>query len=213
MRANTKLAVLVIITVIVPFIMAATVTAESPGHRSIRGQYAATGGATCFLAACGFDNLVPINGAYEIMTSSLEAVFTFERDGTGKVSRTGPTVNHTGPPWALYPFAGISKDSWEFTYAVGPDGSITLTQVPGSHSGEFISGPQAGMTYKNEGRNRTGTVSPDGKTIILNGGLPDIITFDPPNLAGCGVSQMICNSSEVLIWQHNIHRPGSLIQR
>jgi hypothetical protein len=202
MKGNIrKLAVLVIITVIATFVMAATVTADQPGHRAIRGQYAGTGGGTCLVAPFGFNNLVPIGGAYDLMTFSIEAVFTFKRDGTGNVERTCPVVNHTGPPWAPYPFGGNSKDSWDFTYAIEPDGSITLTQVPGSHSGEFISGPQAGLKYKNEGRNRRGTVSPDGKTIILNGGLPDIVTDSPSN--GDSQLQMICNDSAVLIWQHN----------
>jgi hypothetical protein len=200
MKGNIKrLAVLVIINVIVPFIMAATVPADASGHRSLRGQYAATGGGTCFVAPLGFDNLVPIGGVFDLMTFSIEAVFTFNRDGKGNVERTCPTILLTANLFGVaYPFATIAKDSWDFTYAVEPDGSITLTQVPGSHTGGFISGPLDGIPYNNEGRNRRGTVSPDGKTIILNGGSPDFVT----NSEG-GPFQMICNDSAVLIWQHN----------
>ena len=59
MKGNIKrLAVLVIITVIATFVMAATVTAGSP--IDITGQYAATGSGTCFVAPFGFDdNLQP----------------------------------------------------------------------------------------------------------------------------------------------------------
>jgi hypothetical protein len=194
-----KLAVFVVVATIATLILAATVPADASGHRTIRGQYAATGGGTCFVAPLGFDNLVPIGGIYDLMTFSIEAVFTFTRDGTGNVERTSPTILHTANLFGVpYPFATIAKDSWDFTYAVEPDGSITLTQVPGSHTGEFISGPLTGFPYNNESRNRRGTVSPDGKTIILNGGLPDFVT----NSEG-GAFQMICNDSAVLIWQHN----------
>ena len=138
------------------------------------------------------------------MTFSIEAVFTFTRDGKGHVERTAPTVTHTGNPGTLfYPYAWTAKDSWDFTYEVERDGSITITQVPGSHSGIGISGFMKDLVFKNEGRNRRGTVSPDGKTIILNGGEPDFVTFDSPTFPGCEVPQMICNDSAVLIWQHN----------
>ena len=150
------------------------------------------------VAYLGFDNLVPIDGIYDLMTFSIEAVFTFTHHGRGNVERTCPTILLTANLFGVaYPFATIAKDSWDFTYEIEPDGSITLTQVPGSHTGEFISGPIA-FPYKNEGRNRRGTVSPDGKTIILNGGSPDFVT----NFEG-GAFQMICNDSAVLIWQHN----------
>ena len=211
MKANIKkLVLLMIFTVIATFMMAATVTAESPGNRSIRGVYAATGSGTCFVAPFGFnDNLVPNSapdgtGAYMLMTFTMEGVFTFHRDGTGHIERPScPTVIHNPSPFAPYPSAGNSKDSWDFTYEVERDGSITLTQVPGSHSGEFTSGPLVALgPYHNNGRNWRGTVSPDGKTIILNSGLPDIITSPPPNPEG-----IICNGSAVLIWQHEIdHR-------
>jgi hypothetical protein len=201
-----KLVLLMIITVIASFILAATVLADPPGHRAIRGQYAAAGGGTCFLAHCGFNNLVPNYGIFDLMTFSTEAVFTFTRDGKGHVERTNPTVTHTGNPGTNFlPYAWTAKDSWDFTYAIEPDGSITLTQVPGSHSGIGISGPMKDTVFINEGRNRRGTVSPDGKTIILNGGEPDFVTFASPILPnpGCEVPQMICNDSAVLIWQHN----------
>jgi hypothetical protein len=199
MKGNMKKQVVfVVIATIAIFTVVAMASAGDNHKKAIRGQYAATGGGTCFVASLGFDNLLPKEGAFDLMTFSIQAVFTFNRDGTGHVERTGPTVFHTASFGFPSPFAAIAMDSWDFTYAVEPDGSITLTQVPGSHSGEFISGPLAGFTYNNEGRNRRGTVSPDGKTIILNGGSPDFVT----NSEG-GTFQMICNDSAVLIWQHN----------
>ena len=155
MKGNIKrLAVLVIITVMATFMMADTVTAESRTHRFIQGQYAATGSVTCLVAFEGFDDdLVPnpvpapdptpTTGPtirYQLLTCSMEGVFTFYRDGTGHGERpNSPCVIHSGPPGA--PFAANSQDSWDFTYEVKRDGSITLTQEPGTHSGSFTSGP------------------------------------------------------------------------
>jgi len=200
MKGNMKkLAVFVVITTIAIFTVVAMASAGDNRQKAIQGQYAATGGGTCFIAPLGFDNLVPNGGIFDLMTFSIEAVFTFNRDGTGNVERTCPTILLTANLFGVAsPFATIAKDSWDFTYAVEPDGSITLTQVPGSHTGEFISGPLTGFPYNNESRNRRGTVSPNSKTIILNGGSPDFVT----NSEG-GEFQMICNDSAVLIWQHN----------
>jgi hypothetical protein len=197
-RNIRKPALLVIITVIATFTLAATVLADPSGRRSIQGRYAATGGGTCFVAPSGFDNLVPIDGVFELMTYTVEAFFTFKHDGTGHVERTTPTILNAGNEFPFsHPIATIAEDSWDFRYEVKPDGSITLTQVPGTYTGEFISGLLAGFTYQMEGRNRRGSVSPDGKTIILNGGSPDFVT-QPGNEKW----QMVCNDSAVLIWQH-----------
>ncbi len=204
MKGNIKkLVLLMIITAIASFIFAAKVKAAEPYPLAIQGRYAATGSGTCFVAPLGFNgDLAPNAGIYMLMTFTMEGVFTFYRDGTGHIERPHcPTVIHyPPPPFVSSPFAGDSKDSSDFTYDVERDGSITLTQVPGSHSGEFTSGPLVAIVgqYHNEGRNWRGTVSPDGKTIILNGGLPDIITSPPPN-----GENIICNTSAVLIWQHN----------
>jgi len=205
MKGNMKKLVLfVVIATIAIFTVVAMASAGDNLQKAIRGQYAATGGGTCLVAPNGFDNLVPKPlppevGVFGLMTFTVEAVFTFTRDGKGHVERTCPTIHHAGNDFPLpYPFATIAEDSWEFTYEVETDGSITLTQVPGSHSGKFISGLLKDFPYINEGRNRRGKVSPDGKTIILNGGSPDFVT----NSEG-GTFQMICNDSAVLIWQHN----------
>jgi hypothetical protein len=74
-RNIKKLALLMIITVIALFILAATATAKWPGHHAIRGQYAATGGGTLLTAVCGFgDGYIPIyaaGGAWGIQTFSI----------------------------------------------------------------------------------------------------------------------------------------------
>jgi len=204
MKGNSKqLAVFVMIAAIAIFIAVATASAgDRDDHRiAIQGQYAATGSGTCLVAPFGLDDqVVPINGVYLLMTFSMEGVFTFHRGQTGHIERPHcPTVIHTPTPWSSYPSAGDFKDSSDFTYEVEHEGSITLTQVPGSHSGEFTSGPLVAIgPAHNNGRNWHGTVSPDGETIILNGGLPDIIASPVTNPE----ERIICNTSAVLIRQH-----------
>jgi len=197
MKANVnKLVLLMIIIVIATFTMATAVTAKSPGNHSIQGVYAATGSGSCLVAPFGLTDLVPNSGIYMLMTFTMEGVFTFYRDGTGHAERPScPTIIHSPSPFSPYPNASNGEDSWDFTYEVERDGSIILTQVPGSHSGEFTSGPFVALgQYHNNGRNWRGTVSPNAKTIILNGGLPDIIT-SPSSEEG-----IVCNTSAVLIW-------------
>jgi hypothetical protein len=197
-----NLIVIAIIMGMATFILTTTVTARSPQHRSIQGVYAATGSGSCLVAPFGLTNLVPnpapggSDAVYMLMTFTMEGVFTFYRDGTGHAERPScPTIIHTPSPFSPYPNASDSKDSWDFTYEVEPDGSIILTQVPDSHSGEFTSGPFAALgSYHNNGRNWHGTISPNAKTIILNGGLPDIIT-SPSSEEG-----IVCNTSAILIW-------------
>ena len=78
--------------------------------------------------------------------------------------------------------------------------------MPGSHSGSYTSGPLGGLpdvpddgfTFGNENRDWWGKVSPYGKTIILNAGLPDIIT------SLHSVENLVCNGSAVLIWMNDI---------
>ena len=216
MKGNiNKLALLMVIAVMATFVMAATVTAGSP--IDITGQYAATGSGTCFVAFYGLNdslmpNPVPSDRpedspsppwAYQLLTCTIEGVFTFYGNGTGHAVRpSNPCIIHSGPPFA--PAAADSMDEWDFTYKVEHDGQVTLTQVPGSHSGEFTSGILEGFAYSNENRNWHGKVSPDGKTIILNSGLPEIITSPPYEDGTPNPENLVCNVSAVLIWQHDV---------
>jgi hypothetical protein len=211
MKGNIKkLVLLMIITVMALFIMAATVTAKPPVPHAIRGQYASTAGGTCFLAVCGFDaNNVPLNDMYQTLNYTSEEVYTFEPDGTGNVSWTSsnviyPTPSTSGPPTPV-PSAGIDTATWDFTYAVAGDRSVTITEVPDSFTSTWISGPLKGTTDTGlNGYKRTGTITQDAKMIILNGGLPDIITFTNPLCPfPDGSTQMICSYSATLIRRVN----------
>jgi hypothetical protein len=209
MKGNIKkLVLLVIITVIAPFIFAATVTADQRFPHAIRGQYAATGGGTCIAAFCGFgSDYVPngaAQGAWADQSFSQEAVFTFEHDGTGTVSETNRYVNHVQIPQSPWPSAGLQTVTYSFAYTVDHDGKINITGDPATFIATWISGPSKGRIGRGRSVSRAGTISPDGKTIILNGGLPTVETLSPPVVPQCPTPQLICNTSAVLIWQHDV---------
>jgi hypothetical protein len=205
-----KLVLLMIITVIATFILAATVPAGQPYHRAIRGQYAATGSGTQLIAVCGFgNNYIPnfaAQGAWAIQAVSIQSIYTFKPDGTGTVSSLQRVVTHysISPAQAgLTPWAGIRTGSYSFDYTVEQDGKIVITADPATFISTWISGPNVGQPPSHLSTlTHEGTISPDGKTIILNGGLPEVATLTPP-LAQCSPEpKLIGNISLVLIWQH-----------
>ena len=140
MKANIKkLVLLMIITIIASFTLTAIVLAESPGHRAIRGQYAATGFQTCLLAQIGFlGNYVPRGasaGFGSIGSFSIEGVFKFEADGTGTASITKNSINFA-PTLPTIPSAsaGVVIDTWTFTYTITGDGSYSMEPDPDTYT-------------------------------------------------------------------------------
>jgi len=224
-RNISNLVVIAIIIVMTSFILAATVPAGEPYHRAIRGQYASTGSATQLIAICGFppppppvppdtppdDKYIPngaATGAWAIQSVNTQGVWTFEPDGTGTHSTLHRVITHysTAPQQAgLTPWAGIRTSSFSFTYTADKGGMITITADPATFISEWISGPNKGQppTHLSE-LILEGTISPDGKTIILNGGLPEVSIISPPIIPDprCTRPQLIGNSSAVLIWQN-----------
>ena len=187
MKGNIKkLAALVIVTVMVPFIIADMASAWPPawpsGHQAaIQGQYAATGGGVVLLAPFGFNsNLTPINNVGIINWTSREGVFTFKHHGTGSATLLDRTVTlpyqGAGP---VPPNAGSWVDSFDFHYIVTDDGKITITPDSGTYTSEWKTGSSSGI-HNIEGASFEGTITPDGKTITLNGGAPEVRTLTPP---------------------------------
>jgi hypothetical protein len=211
MKANIKkLVLLMIITVIASFVMAATVLADPPGHRAIRGRYAATGFQTCLLAQCGFlENYVPRAASYgfgSIQSFSIEGVFKFEADDTGTASITKRSINFA-PTLPTIPSAsaGVIVDTWTFTYTVAGDGYYTMEPDPGTYISTWTVGPYVPASYTMSGWSFDGHITPDGKTITLNTGVPTVATLSPPIVSPpCPNAQLICNTSVVLIWPRNI---------
>ena len=204
MRGNIKKqAVLVTIAIMALFIMADMASAWPPRHHGIQGQYAATGGGVVLLAPFGFNpNLTPINNVGIINWTSREGVFTFKHHGTGSATSLERTVTSPyqipgNPPTSVPASAGSWVDSFDFTYTVTHDGKITITPDSGTYTSEWKTGPSSGIHYI-EGASFEGTITPDGKTITLNGGAPEVRTLTPP-IFPPSLLQTIYNSHTILI--------------
>jgi len=222
MKGNIeKLAVLVIITVIAPFMMAGIASAWppawppawAPGHQvAIRGQYAYTGETTCLFSPSDFNaNLQPNAGWGVIQTNSREGDFTFERNGTGSADIFSRVVGlpYTIPsppapvPTPVPPSAGTQHITFDFTYTLQKDGTITMIVDPGTFISTQLTGPDTGRIFSVEGVSSYGVIAPDGKSIILNSGAPDKYTITRIDVQGQPLNYSICHGSGVLIWQHD----------
>jgi hypothetical protein len=194
MKGNIKkLAVLVIITAMAPFIMAAMASAHDHEGRTIHGTYAFTGSNTCLAAFLGFDStLQPIDGASApINAQSWEGTYTFKRGGTGALDALAHDVGVSPPGGG----GGSVSIHWEFNYTVDPGGKITFTLVPGSYIAEWLTGTLKGQKLGHEFGSWNGVISPDGNHILVTWGAPLILyILDPQGGEPTGV-QLICNGS------------------
>jgi hypothetical protein len=206
---------IVIITVITPFMLAACATTSPSAPQDIRGQYASTGGGAALLAPLGIEaNLTPKGppGAYMFQTVNLEGIFIFRGDGTGSFKGlnhvftlpfTFPNPNPP-PPTITVPSSGASSNvTFSFHYTVTDDRKITITADPGTYTTEWKSGPSAGKTYYMNGWSRTGFIALDGKSIIMTGGTPSVMSFIAPFLDMPPTGQLMVNTSMVLFYQHD----------
>jgi len=208
-----KLVVFVVITVIAPFIMA---DIASPWQHSIRGKYAYTGETTCLFSPSGFNaNLQPNAGWGVIQTYSREGVFRFEHNGTGSAdifSRGVALPFQILPNGPSFPPNAVTQDiTFDFTYTLKKDGTITIIVDPGTFISTQLKGPDAGRIFIIEGvltdvvdvitpQLMDGAITPNGKTITLNSGAPDV--YKITRIDAPGTNYSICHSSAVLIRQH-----------
>ena len=213
MKRNIRnLVVIAIIIVVAPFIMAAMALAAEPIPHGIRGQYAFTAGGTVLTAPLGFEtNLRPKGppGAYIFQTFTTGGVYTFERDGTGSFKGINhaftlpfqvPNPNPPPPAITVPSSAASANVTWLFHYTVTDDGKITVTADPGTYATEWKYGPSAGKTYHFDGMVRTGFIMPDGKTITLTGGAPNVLSVIAPFEDLPPTTQMIISTSMVLFY-------------
>ena len=207
-----NLVVIVTITIIAPFMLAACAPSIP---QVIKGQYNSTGEGLCLLAFLGFKpDLTPSctqtpQGTTVcpgiIQSWSGEGVYSFNEDGTGTFTALVQwvTPSFQGPSGIVPPSAGAQKVSAKFHHNVTNEGKITITADPGTYTAEWISGPNAKKIYHIDGWARKGTVAPDGKTIIVNQLVTDVCSLKPPYVDLPPTAQSVCNGSNVLIWQHD----------
>ena len=215
MKRNIRnLVVIVTITVIAPFILAACATTSPSAPQGIRGQYAGTGEGTCMLAPLGFkpDSTPSCTDTPQgprcpaiVQSWSGQGVYSFNTDGTGSITALVQYVvpSFQGPSGIVPASAGVQKMSAKLHYNVTNEGEIAITADPGTYTAEWISGPNANKIYHMSGWARKGTVAPGGKIIILNSLVTDVISFTPPPVDLPPTAKVTCNGSNVLIWQHD----------
>jgi hypothetical protein len=104
-------------------------------------------------------------------------------------------------PVSVPPSAGTQEIKFDFTYTLKDDGTITIILDRGPFISKAITGPDAGSIFYIGGVSIDGVITPDGKTITLSAGAPDVYTINPPAVPGY-VRTSICHGSGVLIWQH-----------
>jgi hypothetical protein len=197
MKGNIKkLAIIVIITVMAPFVMAAVASADGHDWKAIHGEYAMTGGGNCIFSLSGFNPNFTPTGSYWHGSSLATGIWTFKRNGKGTVQQ-GTQLALTLPPSPIPTSASSAEFSFDFTYKVTDDGTITVDVVPGTFTGEYVTGPLAGVTftYVTPTFSMLGMVSADHKTITLASG-NDVQQINLSN--GMSVYS-ICNLARVLI--------------
>jgi len=202
MKGNIKkLAVLVIIIAMAPFIMAAMASADDHQRRTIHGKYAFTGSNACMAAFLGFDSdLQPIGGASAPFDNQTwEGEYTFKHSGKGAIEVTAHNVG-VSPPFGG---GGSLSIHWDFNYTVDPGGKITFTLVPGSYVGQWLTGTLKGQgVFHDISDSWHGVISPDGNQILVTWGAPVILPMlDSQGGNRTGV-ELICNGSFVLFRVH-----------
>ena len=116
--------------------------ADEPSR--LHGTYAFTGMSACIQdsASLGFNPNFTPKGPAIFFDFTVTGTRTFNDDGTGTV--TGTSVAVGAPPNA---FGSSASFTFQFTYTIAPGGMLSLTLVPGTFSGQEITGPRAGQTY------------------------------------------------------------------
>jgi hypothetical protein len=212
-RNIKKLAVLVIITVIAPFIMAVMASAGPTFPQSLQGQYAVTSAGTVLMAPLGFDkNLNPTNaleGAWIFQTFNGGGVYTFNLDGTGRAEIqmrgflfpfTMPNPKPPPPTVNIPPGVGASSVVFSFHYTITDDGKIIITADPGTYVNTPITGPPS-PPLRWDGLKLSGSITYDGRQILANSGAPDIMSIVSPTPPWLPTTQIISNVSVVMTWR------------
>jgi hypothetical protein len=192
-----KLAVFVMIIALAIFMAVATASADGQKYRkTLHGEYAFTGSGAGTLALTGFnENFTPKDpGSAWMGPNFWEGVYTFNRNGTGKMD--AQQCYHDGPNAPVPYSSGCADLSWEFEYELD-GGAITFTFIPGTYYLKYTEGPNVGLkiilpSLTEVNQPWTGRISPDGRNLFVFYGGPFKIEIKDfgfaPNL------EIICNA-------------------
>ena len=165
----------------------------------VQGTWFGTGTNGCLVAApgAGFNpNLTPTDGV-SFQSSSSQITLDISPAGIG----TGTFVEF---PLTVPPASGVggssSKGSFSFTYTIAADGTLTVTFI--SLNGQVLSGPSAGASFTLVPPPLTGTISGDGKTMLLSSEAPTdnahaLSAVETLHIVGGPSFQRLCNRTRV----------------
>jgi hypothetical protein len=164
-------------------------------NRSLKGDYAFVGGATCLNSFGGFNaTFQPIGTNISTTSFMAQGIRTFNGDGTGTV-HDAYSISLVVPP-AVTTSASSFNFSESFTYEVAPDGSFTAA-LDGPLTATETAGPAPGLTISEVGITTQGHISGDGATLTLGASsTPDVETL---TFSTGAVEQRICTRSFTLI--------------
>jgi hypothetical protein len=170
------------------------------GRQSLEGRYGMTGMGACLGSPSGFNSNNVANDPMSTSTTSAvnRGVFNFERDGTGSASVFQTSLNL--PP-AQFPSSGSANITFKFTYQLGQDGAMTLDMLLDTYAATYVTGPLAGLSsgfvtdpLLSNKWVWSGTISNDGKTLLLNNG----DTVSKIRFSNGAVGYTICQFERVL---------------
>jgi len=152
----------------------------------LAGKYGVTGTVTCNLST----------GVVAMMTT--QGVYTFYGDGTGTATETA--LGHNA---GVIGSTNVNHHTFTFRHTVNNDNTFTLTTNPGSFTGTFVSGPNAGFTFSLDQMGAiTGFIGANtlpGVTTLTG------VTQDSPletiTISNGGVVQRRCQRLEVFLKQ------------
>ena len=210
MKGNIeKLAVLMIIAAIAMFMSVGMASADHNNWK-VTGEYAVTAGMSCLFTPFppGFTNNATPTAPAGSNSITLQGIFTFNHDGTGRMDSTGVAIF---PPPAFpntFPHASAFHFSFTFTYDVTDDNTITIDADENSFQVTYDTGP--GFPFTADKYSLSGVVSGDHKTLTLGSPttLIQTMTIHLPSPAPPVIMNMICNGSYVLTRLGPIERGG-----
>ena len=154
---------------LVVFVVIATIAmcvspAVGNDWKIIHGVYGGTHVNSLLVTPYGFnENFVPNPPASAVSfgVATTQAIYTFNRDGTGTAE--GSSFGITIVP---SPRGSTIIEKRQFTYDVTDDGMVTIHTVSGE--GEYVEGPLKGLKYTIlQAVEESGYISQDHKTITL----------------------------------------------
>ena len=170
----------------------ASAAAFADDHASrLHGTYAFTGASLCIRdpASLGFDpNFTPRGGPLKLFSYTVQGVVVFHANGTGTSNSRSYSVDIGG--------GETGDSSYQFTYSIGPDGKLSVKEVPGTYSSTILTGPIAGLTQVTDVPDVSGPIGEGARTITLAQPAP---TVEMVTRSDGGQFAQVCNSSRIYI--------------